>query len=653
MTITPTSLLRAKIAAGSLALAVLAGTAVAQPPDVTAAAQPRHVVQIDVQLLTGITDTSTALGIADSTLYNLDQGQLVERLNAMKSLGVTDLRIGVPWVYIQPTSSTSYDWTKMDNVVNTATSMGFSITADITGNPAWDGVVLAGAPDPTAYANFASTVATRYGNKIYAYEIWNEPNGVVFYAPVSAASYTAVLKAAYTAIKAANPDATVLAGALGATKTFNGISVSPQQFLDQMYAAGAGGYFDALSYHPYHYTLPFSAGEGVTDSPLEQVRALYSIMAANGDGDLKIWATEYGTATTPGIGNTQAEQAQLMQDFLTAWSRISFAGPAFIYTAQDIRTGDLNAEANFGLFTSDGKPKQSALILAALIAEFDSTGSLTDYTAPKMSLSREVYLQLASLGFGFANLALIIPNAVVAAALSAMPVPVRQAFAAVADAVSVGVARVVTAIAPIAQAGIDVLINAGPNLHNAKITVKHAAQQIGDVITENLHNTQLTLQNNVRSTGLTLAGAIRGTQITLSHLHDLNVPKAAISPTDSIEASSLAAQPDALDTVERRSSAGADSTKTSSAEPQSPTLRTRVRALSAGEKRSELGGRHRKGLTITSSDDGDGRETLKPDAASMNSGASSAAKGKASHARKSAARHARTEQAAKEPDSQS
>ncbi|MFV8052993.1 cellulase family glycosylhydrolase [Mycobacterium sp. 48b] len=627
MTITPTSLLRAKIAAGALTAAVLAGTAVVQPPDVTVAAQSHHVVQIEVQLLTGIEDSSTAFGVADSTLYNLDQAQLVERLNAMKSLGVTDLRIGVPWVYIQPTSSTSYDWTKMDNVVNTATSMGFSITADITGNPAWDGLVLAGAPDPTAYANFASAVATRYGSQISTYEIWNEPNGIVFYAPVSAASYTAVLKAAYTAIKLANPDATVLAGALGATKTINGISVSPQQFLAQMYAAGAGGYFDALSYHPYHYTLPFSAGEGVTDSPLEQVRALYAIMAANGDGDLKIWATEYGTATTPGIGNTQTEQAQLMQDFLAAWSRLSFAGPAFIYTAQDLKTGVLNAEANFGLFTSDGKPKQSALILAALIAELDDTGSVTDYTAPKMSLSREVYLQLASVGFGLVNQALIIPNALVAAVLEAMPVPVRRAFATVAEAVSLGVAHVVTAIAPLAQAGIGLLVNAGPNLHNAQNSITHAAQEIGDAITENLHNTQLTLQNNIRNTRLTLAGAVRDTQITLGRLHQRDVPKPAGLTVDlDMSSPGVPAEPGAPDSVDPNSSAGAVSA--TSAEPQSPAKRIRPDGVSAGEKRPVSGGKHRKGMAI-------------------------AAKDNARHARTSTARQTRTEQAAKKSESQS
>ena len=206
---TPTPLLRAKLAAGTVAFAVFAGATIGQPSSTMLTAQAGGPAQhhVAVQLVAEISDTSATVGVADSNLYNLSQDELVDRLNDMKSLGVTDLRIAVPWMYIQPTSATSYDWSKMDSVVDTASSMGFSITGAISGNPKWDGTPLAGAPNPTAYATFASAVASRYGTKSGAYEVWNEPNGVVSFAPVSAAKYPEVPKAAYTAIKAANPDA--------------------------------------------------------------------------------------------------------------------------------------------------------------------------------------------------------------------------------------------------------------------------------------------------------------------------------------------------------------------------------------------------------------------------------------------------------------
>lgn len=535
----PNRLLRAKIAAataGVLVFSTFAGSAAQEQRNIALPSTNHVVHQLDIELLTETSDAPTSIGVADSNLYNLSQADLVDRLNQMKSLGVTDLRVAVPWVYIQPTS-TSYDWTKMDNVVDTATSMGFSITGAITGNPVWGGTPIAGAPDPTAYANFASAVATRYATKIGAYEIWNEPNGVIFFAPVSAAKYTEVLKAAYTAIKAANPEAIVLAGALGATGTIKGISLSPQQFLTQMYAAGAAGYFDALSYHPYGSTLPFSSGTAVTNSALQQIQALYSIMVANGDGDLKIWGTEYGNATTPGIGITKAEQAQYLQDFITAWTRLSFTGPAFVYTAEDLQTGALNAEANFGLFNSDGTPKPAALLLAKLIADLDSHGALPDYTAPAMSLARDAYLQLASIGFGLVNTALIIPHAIISAAYEQMPTPAKQAFRAVANYVSAQVARMVTAIAPIAQAGIGALLNIGAALQNPQAAVHAAIQRFN---------------RDLQSTAETVAAALNGTKVTLTKLSQPDAAKAAKSGTsetggggtDTAEESIAAAEPE-------------------------------------------------------------------------------------------------------------
>lgn len=504
-------------------------------------AQARPQRQIAVQLASETTDAATQIGVADSNLYDLDHAGLTARLTELQSIGVTNLRVAVPWVYIQPTATT-YDWAKMDSLVETASAMGFTVTGAISGNPVWGGLPIAGAPNPTAYGKFAGAVAERYGSKISTFEIWNEPNGVVFYAPVSAASYTAVLKAAYTAIKAVNPSATVLAGSLGATSNVYGISVTPQRFLAQMYEAGAAGYFDALSYHPYHYTLPFSAGAGIANSPLEQVRQLYALMVANGDGDLKIWATEYGNATTPGWGVTQTEQAALMRDFITAWSRLSYSGPAFVYTAQDLATGILNHELNFGLFTSSGNAKLAAQVIAQLIAQ-SALGELPDYTAPKMTLARELYLQLASVGFGLANQALVIPNAVIALAYDHMPAVVRRAFQAVSKVVSQVAAAVVTAAAPVVQSAIASLLSMAPNTTKAEDDAESTGQQgdsrqetglpnVGDVIAGSLRDTQLTLQGYVRDTGLTVAGALRDVQLTIDgHLQASNPHDQSVTAT--------------------------------------------------------------------------------------------------------------------------
>ena len=457
---TPTSLWRARIAVSTVATVTLASALIGTPVTAAAADPLRPTYSMAVALLSESSDGAPVFGVADSELYNLGAEELAARLGQLRELGVTDLRVAVPWVYIEAQKGT-YDWAKMDAVVAAATAQGFTLTGAVTATPAWAGLPLAGAPDPARYAAFAGSVAERYGSQIAAYEVWNEPNGVIFYAPVNPAGYTEMLKAAYTAIKAANPDATVLAGALGATGTVSGITLSPQQFLARMYDAGAAGYFDALSYHPYHYTLPFSAGVGTANSPVEQVKALHDLMVANGDGGKQIWATEYGTATTPGWGVTQAEQAAMLRDFLTAWSKLSYTGPAFVYSSQDVHTGILNHEYNFGLFTSHGNPKLAAQVLAELITA-SGLGELPDYAAPRMSAARDLYLQLASVGFGLANQALVIPNAAIAIVYNLMPRPVRQAFTKLANAVSQLSAAAVVAVAPAAQAMVTALVSILP-----------------------------------------------------------------------------------------------------------------------------------------------------------------------------------------------
>ncbi|MEN4450773.1 MAG: hypothetical protein EKK51_24325 [Mycolicibacterium sp.] len=488
-----TSLLRAKMAVATSAIALSALTPAAHqtisaPHPAPPAAPP--TVSMAVELAASITSdgSSQTVGVADAYLYTLNQTQLVNQLNEIRSLGVTDLRIVVPWIYIQPTSATTYNWGQMDNVINTAHAMGFTLTASITGNPTWDGTPLVGAPNPNTYATFAAAVAQRYANQINAYEVWNEPNAVTFMAPSDPATYTAILKAAYTAIKAVNPSATVIAGVLGAVTTVPGMSVSPQQFLAGMYAAGAQGFFDALSFHPYNYTLPFSAGAGIANSPLEQVKALYALMTANGDAAKQIWATEFGNPTMPG-GITQTQQAQMLRDFVTAWSKLSFAGPSFVYTANDLNTGYLLDENNLGLFTTDGIPKLAAQTLAALIKQL-AAGPLPAYTAPQLPAAQTLWIQLVSFSLSVVNEALLIPNIVTKALYNAAPAPLQQAFSTVAHAVSLAAAQTLNAITPAAETGINMLINfptspqaaahaLGASFYGTEVTIARALASVG------------------------------------------------------------------------------------------------------------------------------------------------------------------------------
>ena len=181
-----------------------------------------------------------------------------------------------------------------------------------------------------------------------------------------AAAYTALLKVSYTAIKAVDPDAMVIAGAIAAAnETPGGPVINPVTYLKEMYAAGAAGYFDALAFHPYQYAVSFSTGLGHDGVPITQAQAMHEVMAENGDGYKKIWVTEYGEPTSV---VSEATQAAFIADFLRTWRTLSYAGPAFIHTFMDYDDPD-PAQASMGLLHKDWTPKPALGVVSNVIAE--------------------------------------------------------------------------------------------------------------------------------------------------------------------------------------------------------------------------------------------------------------------------------------------
>ncbi len=380
------------------------------------------------QSTAGIVQSPTTLGVADSNLYALSDAEINKTLTKLADLGVRDIRVGVPWIYIEKRND-QFDWTKMDYVVQTANAKGINVVGVVTATPTWAGFPLNGHSDPAEYGEFAGLVAERYDGvddndegqtygKISAYEIWNEPNGALFYNPVSASAYTGMLKAASPAIRAADPDAVVIAGVLGPVVTIPGLSQNPVSFVRQMYQNGAADYFDALSYHAYHYTLPFSQGLRQANSPLNQVNALRALMAEfEGEGTTKkIWITEYGLPTNPQI--SEARQAAFIRDFVVAWQGIQNAGPIFIYSTRDSNSGGFDDEENFGIFYTNWAEKDAVDILRRLYGDLADGVLDDDFQAAIPNVS--VLDQLLMLGRQIANLLLIVPRAVVQLAVSAV-----------------------------------------------------------------------------------------------------------------------------------------------------------------------------------------------------------------------------------------
>jgi hypothetical protein len=185
---------------------------------------------------------STEIGITDDRIL-LPGGPAADRAVAeWQQLGVDNVRIFANWRQIAPKTrpagwdpgnpaTPGYQWFYVDQAVTRVRRAGMSVTLTITGpGPVWTSSKPkrrqpAYKPRPSAYAAFAKAVALRYGANVDRYILWNEPNIHTWLmpqasckrgrcTPVSPHVYRGLVRAAYPAIKAADPGAKVIIGAL-------------------------------------------------------------------------------------------------------------------------------------------------------------------------------------------------------------------------------------------------------------------------------------------------------------------------------------------------------------------------------------------------------------------------------------------------------
>jgi Cellulase (glycosyl hydrolase family 5) len=200
--------------------------------------------------------------------------------------------------------------------------------------------------NPATYATFVAYLAQRYGTRLAAIEVWNEPdqaNQDYFAGPEKPQRYATVLRAAYPAIKQANPNVPVLAGSLVGA---NGV------FLRALYAAGIKGYYDGLAMHFYTLTLA-------------SLRSIHEVQVANGDTK-PLWLDEFGWSSCWPRYKIQQEQAcvtaQTQALNITNTFR-SLASTSYI-AAEVLYQLEGSVSENFGAVNANGTHKPAFATLS-------------------------------------------------------------------------------------------------------------------------------------------------------------------------------------------------------------------------------------------------------------------------------------------------
>jgi len=338
-------------------------------------------------------------------LYYTDRDRV---LQLTQNAGFDWVRQQVVWRDIEDPDQKIFGWEELDRVVDTVNAYGRKLLVNVVRSPTAYNATNGLPDDPATLGRFMELMAQRYGSKIQAYEVWNEPNLAVEnggnIVPEDVGHYVEILKEAYTRIKAVSPDAIVLAAASSSSGvTDPNIALSDEEFYRLMYSYNGGevrDYFDVQAIHPGGAANPPdtlwpdnpSFIEGCTPAPdrcwnddethyfrhIENVRAW---MEQYGMADKETWITEYGWATpnnSPGyeFGNfvSREQQAEYISAAMRrTYEQYPFVGNIFLWNINfAVLWGEEgnpdHEQAAFGILNPDWSPRPAYLATQSLIA---------------------------------------------------------------------------------------------------------------------------------------------------------------------------------------------------------------------------------------------------------------------------------------------
>jgi len=102
-------------------------------------------------------------------------GRIDTEMALAQQLHVADVRLEIPWFLVEP-SKGGYDWSRADYIFNSASAHGIIIQPILVYTPAWDGGYNS-FPVAADFQAFVTAFMGRYGSRINAVEMWNEPDG--------------------------------------------------------------------------------------------------------------------------------------------------------------------------------------------------------------------------------------------------------------------------------------------------------------------------------------------------------------------------------------------------------------------------------------------------------------------------------------------
>jgi hypothetical protein len=293
-------------------------------------------------------------------------------LELIAAAGFKFIRMDLGWAGIERVKG-QYDWSAYDELTANLEKRGLraiyildysnplyeetvSSRNPITGGEQRDTASLQHPESVAAFARWAAAAAARYRGRHIIWEIWNEPN-ISFWKPKpDVQQYAALALATCKAVRAAAPDALIVAPAT---------SEVPLKFLEPLFAAGVLAQIDAVSVHPYR---SYSKAPETAAEDYKKVRALIERYAPNArKRKMPILSGEWGYAShTKGV-SLETQAAFLARQQL---ANLLSGVPISIWYDWKNDGPDANErEHNFGTVTTDLQPKPAYVAAQTLARE--------------------------------------------------------------------------------------------------------------------------------------------------------------------------------------------------------------------------------------------------------------------------------------------
>ncbi len=330
-------------------------------------------------------------------LHREDLDQIFSKLEL---LGVGWVKVQVSWKLYEPTPN-GYDdfrFNELDRLISEADARDINVLLSVAKAPEWSRPTteLDGPPsDFQLYERFMHTLANRYGNRVAAYELWNEPNLNREWngAPLNAADLVQLIKFGAAGVRAVDNEAILISSAPATTGINDGVTaIDDRVFLSQMVAAGVVEVVDAIGAHPYGWANPPDSSAAAPDPAIpshnnhpsfffqDTLEDYREILFQSSRPEIPIWVTEFGWGSYDGLDKSPPPGVEYM-GHVDEWQQASYTirafekaeesagiGPLFIWNLNFAPTfGDDFVESAYSLLRPDGSHRPVFKSVSAML----------------------------------------------------------------------------------------------------------------------------------------------------------------------------------------------------------------------------------------------------------------------------------------------